>query len=516
MRFDTSQHMKLGQQMKLAPRVIQSMEILQLSLPALEERIEQELESNVALEAVEPGAEAGDVEQAQRDERRDDTANERELTIDETGSNDFERLESMESSYSEAFDNEYSAASVTRSSEYEPRTYSASRHGGERDGKMDAMANTAARGASMHEVLLDQWRLAEAPDEVRRIGELLIAHIDDDGYIRTELEKIAELAALDGVEPEIENVEKTLKMLQWALEPSGIAARDTQECLLLQIDAIELESEEDDGALVQFVRKLIVEHLDDLAQNRLPKVVEETGEEMERIKEAMEWMHQLGVSPGRMLSDETPPVIVPDAAIEYDDEHDVYVPRILDSRLPALRISAAYSAMAKDKSVDKSARDFVRTNLTNAQWLIDAVGQRSHTLLRVLNVVAEAQRDFFDLGPQALKPLPMTQVADQLGVHVATVSRAVAGKHVQTLRGVMPLRRFFSGGTQTDSGEDMSWAAVKAALKEVVDGEDKSKPLSDESLAEGLRERGIDIARRTVAKYRGQLNIPPARMRREY
>ncbi|MEO1237897.1 MAG: hypothetical protein AAFX76_14020 [Planctomycetota bacterium] len=172
--------------------------------------------------------------------------------------------------------------------------------------------------------------------------------------------------------------------------------------------------------------------------------------------------------------------------------------------------------MAADKSTDKKTRDFIGTNLRNARWLIDAVRQRHATLLRVIGVVIEAQRDFFDQGPGALKPLPMTLVADQLGVHVATVSRAVSEKYLQTPRGIFPLRMFFSGGTETDGGEAMSWTAVQAKLKEVIDAEDKQRPWSDDALVDELKKHGIEIARRTVAKYRKQLNIPPARQRREY
>jgi RNA polymerase sigma-54 factor len=202
--------------------------------------------------------------------------------------------------------------------------------------------------------------------------------------------------------------------------------------------------------------------------------------------------------------------------VEYDDDADRYYAYLTDGRLPNLRLNREYARMSKDRSMAKSDRDFIKTNLSNAQWLMDAVEQRRQTLLRVINAVVSAQRDFFDLGPESLKPLPMTQVAEQLGIHVATVSRAVAGKHIQTPRGVFALRKFFTGGTQTESGEDVSWESVKAALREVVDGEDKSKPLSDEALAKALKDKGIEIARRTVAKYRGQLGIPSARMRKRY
>jgi RNA polymerase sigma-54 factor len=172
--------------------------------------------------------------------------------------------------------------------------------------------------------------------------------------------------------------------------------------------------------------------------------------------------------------------------------------------------------MARDKTVDRNTRDFVGRNLQSARWLLDAIEQRNNTIMRVIAVVLEAQRDFFDQGESALKPLPMTGVAEQLGIHVATVSRAVNEKYLQTPRGVFPLRMFFSGGTETDDGDAMSWTAVQAKLREVIDAENKSNPLSDDALVKEMRKHGIELARRTVAKYRSEMNIPSARQRKEY
>jgi RNA polymerase sigma-54 factor len=237
---------------------------------------------------------------------------------------------------------------------------------------------------------------------------------------------------------------------------------------------------------------------------------------MPELKHAMEKMAVLSLAPGRQLVQAAPSVIVPDAVVEYNEEQDRYIAYLNDTRMPNLRINQEYARMARDREVPKPTREFLKKNLSNASWLIDAVEQRRRTLLRVINVVIDAQRDYFDYGPQHLRPLPMTQVAEQLGIHVATVSRAVADKYLQTPRGVVPLRGFFTGGTQTQSGEEVSWDAVKAALKEVIDAEDKSSPLSDEALAEEVGKRGIEIARRTVAKYRDQLGIPSARLRKTY
>ncbi len=509
MRFEHGQQMRLGQSMRLAPRVIQSMEILQMALPALEERIEQELESNVALETYQPGEE----QPIEREESGADTDGVLEVGAGDSA-DDFARLDAMEEGYAEAFDNEYTAARLRREDlEYVP-TVRPNAAAGERDGKMDAMANTAARGPSLAEQLADQWGLVDTDERSRALGVLIIDFVDADGYLRTGLAEIADRAMGFDSPPTSEELESALSAMQRSLEPVGVLARDVRECLLLQIDAIEREEGAD--TVRADARRLIESHLDDLSHNRLPRVAETTGLDMERIRAAMQWMQRLSLAPGRALVEESPSIIVPDATVEYDEEEDRYFAYLTDGRLPNLRVNPSYSRMARDRSVEKPTRDFIKTNLTNAHWLIDALNQRRQTLLRVLNVVLTAQRDFFDYGPASLKPLPMTQVAEQLGIHVATVSRAVAGKHIQTPRGVLPLRKFFTGGTQTESGEDVSWDAVKEALREIVDAEDKARPLSDEALVAELKKRGLEIARRTVAKYREQMEIPAARLRKRH
>lgn len=511
MRFDTSQQMKLGQQMKLARRMIQSMEILQMPLAQLEERIEQELENNVTLELAEPGAEREDAppEPAVASTEPD----ERPLDVGESGKDDFERLERFEETHPDAAENQYSAAGIERFESYEPAHRG--RLDGERDGKLDAMAAAPARTPSLAEQLTDQWRLADPDDELRPLGELIISFLDEDGYLRTPLEVIADRAPGDMPRPTVEDLEFALTALQQNLEPPGVAARDARECLLLQIDALASSGTARDEAL-DIARWLVEDHLDDLMQNRLPKIAQETGLSIDEIKSGIERIQKLSLAPARQLVSDAPPTIIPDAIIEYDEQNDRYVPYLNDRNTPALRINREYAMMARDKSVPKPDRDFIRTGISNAQWLIDAVQQRRATLLRVLNVIVDRQRDFFDYGPQALKPLPMTEVADQLGIHVATVSRAVADKWVQTPRGMVALRRFFSGGLPTEGGAEVSYDAVRAALKEIIDAEDRTRPLSDEALVKELKSRGIEIARRTIAKYRDQLGIPPARLRKSF
>lgn len=516
MRFQTSQHMKLGQQMKLAPRMIQSMEILQMPLAELRERIEQELESNPTLEVAEIEAGAGG------DEREGGSANERELSIEPESAGDFARLDEYTESNPDAAENTYSDGRLTRDYDPGPRSRSGS---GERDAKIDAMASAPARSASLSEQLLDQWSLSDVGDRVRVLGEAIISNLDEDGYLRTDFDELHGRAGRDvrALEPSEADWELALQAVQLLLEPTGVAARDARECLLLQIDALGDQGGEirDDRVTVDpealaVARKLVAEYFEELMKNRLPKVAARSGLELEQINAGIELLRRLSLSPARRLVHDAPEAVIPDGVVEYDEEQDRYYAYLTDGRLPDVRINQEYARMSADKGVPTPDRTFLKKNLSNAQWLMDAVAQRQHTLLRVINAVLDEQRDFFDYGPEALRPLPMKTIADRLGIHVATVSRAVSEKYLMTPRGIVPLRSFFSGGLATDSGEDVSANAVKATIEEIIEGEDKAKPLSDEAIVKQLTERGIEIARRTVAKYRDQLGVPTARMRKQF
>ncbi len=386
------------------------------------------------------------------------------------------------------------------------------------------------------------------------MGELLISFLEEDGYLRTPLETVRDRAVVIegdpsgetgrmtaqgpvfGERPTVERLERALRALQLFLEPAGVGARSAAECLLLQLDAKEADVAEMGWPLqtIAHARTIVADHLEDLKQNRLPRLSEKTGLSMEQIREALGLLKRLSLSPARGMVDDAPRAIVPDAIVEYDADQDRYIAYLNETQIPALRINQEYARLGRDKAMEKKDREFVRTSVGNAQWLIDAVNQRRTTLLRVVEKVVEAQRDYFDYGPQALKPLPMTLVAEQLGIHVATVSRAVHEKYIATPRGTVPLRKMFSGGLQTkaaapaglkqdaageeggEAGQEMAWEAVKAALREVIEGEDRKRPLSDEALVRELKKRGIEIARRTVAKYRDQLGIPTARLRKVF
>ncbi|XAL99931.1 RNA polymerase factor sigma-54 [Phycisphaeraceae bacterium D3-23] len=509
MRLDTGQHLRMDQRMKLDPRMIQSMEILQMSTPALEERIEQELASNPTLELAQGGADPEAIKREQEQARRDDTETERPLVVKEdpdgkSSADDFERLSNISEQYGESWDANMSEGSSSFARQRVAST------GGERDAKIDAMANTQARTASLYDQLIAQWHLTDAPVEQMALGDYLIGQIDADGYLRTPDDELMQQAPPDTTETELADA---IERLQLTLEPPGLGARDLRGCLLLQIDARLAEEPERDLSLE---RQLVDGYLKEIELNRYPKIAKSLDRGMEEIKQAVLHLRQFHPHPGRLLASDEVRSITPDAVIEYDEEQDAYTAKLTNGMLPPLTISREYEDLAKDKQQDKKTRDFVMKNLSSAKWLIEAIQQRSTTLLRVIGVVVQAQRDYFDQGAQALRPLPMTTVADQLGVHVATVSRAVSEKYLQTPRGILPLRMFFSGGTESEDGEQVAWGAIQAKLKQIVDEEDKTQPMTDDQLVDALKEKGIEIARRTVAKYRKVLNIPPGRQRREY
>jgi len=268
---------------------------------------------------------------------------------------------------------------------------------------------------------------------------------------------------------------------------------------------------------MSFETHLIAEHMDELLENRLPDIAKKMNCSIDRINEAIKRLSKLDTSPGLQVGRDRNHPITPDVVVESSDNSGDYSIQLADPDLPSLKLSGYYTKMAKDTKVSENARKFLQNNIRSAQWIIDAIEQRKNTLLRVTKSVVKHQRDFFDRGSLYLRPLPMSKVADDVGVHLATVSRAVAGKYVQCSWGILPLRKFFSGGMQNDNGQAHSWEAIRAKLQEIIDAEDKTKPLSDDQIRQKLAEAGINnLARRTVAKYRKLLNIPTARFRKKY
>jgi RNA polymerase sigma-54 factor len=333
-----------------------------------------------------------------------------------------------------------------------------------------------------------------------------------EGYFRADFESLLKESKGSFT---VQDLQDALHLVQ-TLEPAGVGARNLRECLLLQLATIEQDPERSQGHDFELERALITEHMRDLEMNRYPQISKKLDRPIDDIQAAVRRLSRLHPYPGKQIGGDDAPAITPDALIWYDEENDRYEIEMTNDPAPNLFISGMYRKMIKNRACDKNTREFLANNVRNARWLLESIEQRKSTILRVIRAVVDAQREFFDKGPEFLKPLPMILVADQLGIHVATVSRAVSEKWIQTPRGVFPLRRFFSGGTTNAEGEDMSWDAVKEKLKGIIESEDKHDPLNDDDIVIKLKEQGIDLARRTVAKYRKILNIPTARQRRQF
>lgn len=509
MQLGQSLALRTDQRQILTPRMIQSMEILQMPLAQLEERIEQELASNPVLELREPEG-----EEPSADKPKDSFSREPVTALapdrEQITQADFDRLGRI----ADYLENEEWSPS------YSVRPRSSVRSDGERDAKVDALANTADRSGNLADHLLRQWAFVSPPRDASaevaaqfdRAGRLIIDHLDPDGYLRTSLEVIRNSSPDP---PPMAALEAALKAVQ-KLDPPGVGARDLIECFLLQLDAMEDDPELAEGHDFPLERTLLTRHLDDLKNNRYPQLARKLNRSIDEIRAAVRRLGRLHVHPGHQVSREDAPPITPDAIVYRNPDTGDYEVEMTRNPAEQLTISPLYRKLLQDKSADKSAREFLTGNLRNARWLLDAIEQRRNTLYRVIRQVVMAQKDFFEKGPEHLKPLPMVDVADRLGIHVATVSRAVADKYIQTPQGIFPLRRFFTGGTTSADGEDMAWDAVREKIKTLIAEEDKSNPLSDEQIVEKLAEQGITLARRTVAKYRGLLGIPTARQRRQY
>jgi RNA polymerase sigma-54 factor len=477
-----SQQMRMEQ--RLTPQLIQSMAILQKPVTDLEAYIQEALESNPALEQVEPEPDEKPTSGDGRGEQGGDGR---------TEAQSFQRLERLSRFYD------------LDGNEAAPFRRRAAADTGERDAKIDAMANTAGREKSLNEHLLDQWALVEAEPRIAEAGELIINHIDPDGYLRVRLEEVGE-----SVRPaiDVEMLERALAEVR-KLEPRGIGARDVMECLLLQLDALPGDN--------RIERTLIKHHLDDITHNRLPAVAKATGYSLGEIGEAIKAMRAtLNLHPGYLVGDRSLPRIRPDVLVDYAETGGGLTVRLARGNAPKLRVSDELVKLARTKSPNKETRDFARKHVEEAAALIDAVNFRRNRLLDVAGSIVQKQREFFEVGPEGLQVCRMSDLATELECDPSTISRTVADKYLQCPRGIYPLRYFFTGGTETGDGKTTSWDSVKIRVKDLIEAEDRKSPYSDEQVASLLKKEGIEISRRTVAKYRQQLSIPSARQRREF
>ncbi len=482
MRLEVSLAQKLSLQLKLAPQIIQSIEILQLPALSLQELIETALGENEALERADERIEAA--EPTPERDNGQPTEAEREL---EAVADTLERLEKLEA----AADRDWQDFGRRRTPA-----------GGE-DPKLEAMNNTAADHTSLHEQVHDQFILLDPDEDARTIGRHIIFNLDENGLLPYPLEEILESPELRS-RYSIEDLERVLQMVQ-GLEPKGIGARSLQEALLLQLDP--------DDPDCELKATLIRDHLVDINKNKLPKVAREMDLTIPQVKKLVSEIARLDPRPGAKLGGDRNAYIHPDVLVEWVDGR--YEITLEDDFFPRIRVSPQYKELLSNTD-DPKVKDYVRKKLESAKWLVEAIQQRQNTLYRVCEEIFRVQRDYLDYGESHLKPLKMQEIADRVGIHVSTVSRAIADKWVQTPRGIVPLKFFFTGGAETSDGATMSRLSVKQKVKDIIDNEDKRNPLSDEQVAETLKKEGLEIARRTVTKYRKALKIPSSRQRRQW
>ena len=494
MRMGFEQNLSIRQSQIIAPRMIQSMEILQLTGLALQERVQTELQENPFLEVKEAVAE---VDPAAAEEFNPDAP----MKHDETGDLEFARMEEINKDWGDHFNEEHrpSRASLEEQS----------------DKKLDAMMNIAQAPQSLQDHLADQLPYLELEPDQFELAEFIITHLDDNGYLlahdpdsgRPVAVSLEELAANFAKPVGVGEVEEVLQLIQ-KLDPAGVGARDTKECLLLQIT--------DETPYGELLKCLIQNHLEDVALNRLPIIQRKTGAEIDTIQEAIEHLRHFDPKPGARFISESAKYVVPDIIVSRNDDDDFDI-KLTDDWTPNVRVSKRYVDLAKDKSYDPKTREFLQNKYRSAGWLIDAIQQRRNTLTKVTRAIINHQRAFLDRGPDYIQPLKMEDIAKIVGVHVTTVSRAVDDKWVETPRGVFPLKRFFGGGTlNKQTGENVAWETIKQKLLEIIGEEDKVRPFSDEEIVEKFKAAGLNVARRTVTKYREALKIPSSRQRKDW
>ncbi len=474
---------------KLSPQQIQMIKLLEVPAIQLEQRIKKELEENPVLEEGADGQEE-QLEEYDVDENENDTTENNE---DEFSIEDYVEDEEIPN---------YKLASQNHS----------------KDEKREEIPFSV--GITFHDYLENQLGLRAMSERQFKLGKYIIGNIDEDGYLRRDLEAIVDdMAFNENFETSKDELEEVLSIIH-ELEPAGVGARSLQECLILQLREKDRSHEE-----IQLAEQLLKDHFDAFTKKHYDKIIQHMEISNEKLKAVIDEILRLNPKPGSSFSDDqnkSYEYIIPDFILENNDGE---LQLSLNSKnVPDLHISSTYNNMIKEYSKNnnhdpdnkkKEALSYMKQKLDAAKWFIDAIRQRQNTMLLVMNAIIEYQHDYFLEGDEMkLKPMILKVIAEKTGLDISTVSRVVNSKYIQTHFGIYPLKYFFSEGMQNEEGEEVSTREIKKILQECIDNESKKKPLTDEKLAEILKERGYNIARRTVAKYREQLKIPVARMRK--
>ncbi len=506
------------QELQINPRLYQAMDLLQMPMLDLQVHLKQELMVNPFLEMMEEAEEgiettdeaedeAGgddtdekdDSEQSEPDEAVDESTEDEPVvgeleTLDDEGDSlidgvpedgDLTSKDQGEIDWDEVLNDNDNIDYDNYAQEVDDREF---------------REKAPTSGRSLYEHLTEQLTLLKLNDEQRRIGEEMIGDIDDNGYLQSSVSEIAFRLRAD--QDEVVGVLERIK----TLEPVGIGARNLQECLLIQL--------REKGQEEKLVYQLVEEYFEELSKRHWQDIAKAVGLSLKLIQDAADEIAQLEPKPGRLISEgRDDNYVVPDLVVDkVEGEYIVYVN---DYNLPRLRLSRVYKDIARDKKQFKGdAKEFIYNKLNSANWLIQAIEQRKQTMLKVMRFIVEKQHDFFEFGISHLKPLTLREVSEAIEMHESTISRVTNDKYCQTPRGVFQLKFFFSVGLASDNGEDVSARGIKNNISKMIENEDTSKPLTDQEIVARLKDDGTKIARRTVAKYRDQLGILPARMRK--
>jgi RNA polymerase sigma-54 factor len=470
------QRQSLALQQVLSPQLQQSLLILQTPLLELRNLVQQEMETNPVLEEL-------------PDDPSDDDRAEVEASADENFKNEFEKLASLDEEW-----RDYMAQSASSSLD-------GRRGSKEADDKRQFLFDSIPVQETLQQNLIAQLNQTVLSAADRKTADLIVGNIDDDGFLQSTTE---EMALNSGIPQD--DFERGLGLIQ-TFYPAGVGARDLRECLLIQLRR--------QGKEQSLEYRIVSEHMDDLGRHRFLEIARRMAISVEDVQKAANNIARLNPRPGQVFAAAPQNYVLPDVIVEkVDGEYQI---AFNNEQIPHLRISNLYKdIIASGDAQSSDTKDYIRDKIRSGKFLIRSIHQRQQTIMNIAQQIVSRQRDFLEHGPSHLKPMTMAEVAEVVGVHETTVSRAVSGKYMATPQGVFDMKYFFTGGYQTATGESLSNTSVKQTILELVKHESGSAPLSDHEIVEILSERGIPIARRTVAKYRSELNILPSHMRRKY
>lgn len=472
--------MKLGydltieqtQKLTMTPELIQAIQILQFNTQELDEFVQDELMQNPVLE----------FDKTYDDKNQDEVSKSEEMDVKACEQADIDLREKV------------------KEAEYDDISYKQWEYSKDKDDEY-SYEQFVSKDETLEDSLLLQLTFSSLKGQDLKIGRYLVEAIDDNGYLTVTTEEVAKVFQVD-----VDKVEEILDVIQ-TFEPAGVGARDLKECLIIQLAAR--------GLLEDTVEYIILHHLEDLGENKLNKVARTLGLPIAQVQMVCDLIRSLEPKPGRSFSSgSNVKYITPDVTVEkIDGEYQVITN---EYSAPRLMVSPYYSNLASTAVDDAELNKYLNEKYNAAIWLIKSIEQRKQTIFNVVDAVIRHQKDFFDYGPKYLKTLTLKQVAEDLGIHESTVSRAINGKYMQTPRGVFEIKYFFSSGVTGSDGEGVSSNSIKSMIKEIINGEDPKNPYSDQDMVKLLSDRGIEISRRTVAKYREGLNIPSSSKRRRY